>query len=36
MNLSSGMSPRMNLAASVSKSSNSRSMIGITWPGTFS
>jgi hypothetical protein len=36
MNWSSAVSPRMNLAASVSKSLNSRSRIGITCPGTFS
>ena len=31
-----GSAAGMKLAASVSKSSNSRSRIGITWPGTFS
>ena len=36
MNSVSSVSPRRNLADSVSKSSNSRSRIGMTWPGTFS
>ena len=32
----SGVSPPRNFSASLSKSSNSPSRIGITWPGTFS
>ena len=36
MNWSSGVCPSRNFAASLSKSSNSRSMIGIRCPGTFS
>ena len=36
MNSGSSISPRMNFAALVSKSSNSRSRTGMTWPGTFS
>ena len=34
--VSSVVCPSRNLPASVSKSSNSRSRIGMTWPGTFS
>src|SRR3954464_10675289 len=36
MNSVSSVWPSRNFVASVSKSSNSRSRIGITWPGTFS
>src|SRR5947209_11843701 len=36
MNVSSSTSPRRYRVDSVSKSSNSRSRIGITYPGTFS
>src|SRR5688572_33031613 len=36
MNSFSGVSPSRYFVASVSKSSNSRSRIGMMWPGTFS
>src|ERR687893_1963336 len=36
MNSSSGVSPARNFSASLSKSSNSRSRIGMMCPGTFS
>ena len=36
MNSVSSVSPPRNFSASLSKSSNSCSRIGITWPGTFS
>ena len=36
MNSSSRRSPARNFSASLSKSSNSRSRIGMMWPGTFS
>src|SRR3954454_19388060 len=36
MNSSSSVLPERNFSASLSKSSNSRSMIGMRWPGTFS
>ena len=34
MNSVSSVCPARNFSASLSKSSNSRSRIGITWPGT--
>src|SRR5215211_8471819 len=36
MNSVSGVSPPRNFSASLSKSSNSRSRMGMMWPGTFS
>ena len=36
MNSFSGVSPARYFSASLSKSSNSRWMIGMTWPGTSS
>ena len=36
MNSVSGVCPSRNFAASLSKSSNSRSRIGMMWPGTSS
>ena len=36
MNSFSGMPPARYFSASLSKSSNSRWMIGMTWPGTSS
>ncbi len=36
MNSSSGVPPSRYFDASLSKSSNSRSMIGMMWPGTSS